>query len=47
MSVMLVISNDIGVPLEVTTKDDLFFYISCNYAAEGEKIRNGIVVRLS
>ncbi|ETN75862.1 hypothetical protein NECAME_03635 [Necator americanus] len=45
MSVVIVMSNDRVLPHDVTTKDDLFFHVTCNYSTPMiNKIRQGIVV---
>ncbi|EYC35868.1 hypothetical protein Y032_0967g3240 [Ancylostoma ceylanicum] len=45
VSVVIVMSNDRVLPHDVTTKDDLFFHVTCNYSVPVvDKIRQGIVV---
>lgn len=49
LAVVVVMSNDRVTPLDVTTKDDLFYEIKCIYPrlVEGNKptnIRSGLVV---
>lgn len=45
VSVVIVMSNDRVLPHDVTTKDDLFFHVTCNYSTPVvDKIRQGIVV---
>lgn len=34
---MLIMSNDMVLPYDVTTKDDIFYSISCNYNETPEK----------
>jgi len=43
---LLVLSNSVdeGIPPEVTTKDDLFFYITCRYI-NGMPIPEGNVTK--
>lgn len=43
LSVVLVMSNDRVWPLDVTTGNDLFYHISCNYS-QSETLHRGIVV---
>ncbi|RCN52400.1 hypothetical protein ANCCAN_01443 [Ancylostoma caninum] len=45
VSVVIVMSNDRVLPHDVTTKDDLFFHVTCNYSTPVvDQIRQGIVV---
>ncbi|CAJ0600859.1 unnamed protein product [Cylicocyclus nassatus] len=45
VSAVIVMSNDRVLPHDVTTKDDLFFHVTCNYSTPIlDKIRHGIVV---
>ncbi|XGW29757.1 hypothetical protein V3C99_009084 [Haemonchus contortus] len=45
VSAVIVMSNDRVLPHDVTTKDDLFFHVTCNYtAATVNEIRQGVVV---
>ncbi|KAK5964677.1 hypothetical protein GCK32_020650, partial [Trichostrongylus colubriformis] len=45
VSAVIVMSNDRVLPHDVTTKDDLFFHVTCNYTATTvNKVRQGIVV---
>uniref|UniRef100_A0A7E4VEC9 Apple domain-containing protein n=1 Tax=Panagrellus redivivus TaxID=6233 RepID=A0A7E4VEC9_PANRE len=46
MTVVLVMSNDMVLPFDVTTKEDFFYQITCDYRDEPEKaiIHAGIVV---
>ena len=46
MTVVLVMSNDLVLPFDVTTKDDLFYQITCDYKDEPEMalIHSGVVV---
>ncbi|VDM79044.1 unnamed protein product, partial [Strongylus vulgaris] len=44
VSAVIVMSNDRVLPHDVTTKDDLFFHVTCNYSTPiVDKIRHGIV----
>ncbi|CAD6192829.1 unnamed protein product [Caenorhabditis auriculariae] len=44
LSAIVVMSNDRVTPLDVTTKDDLFYQVSCDYNLHEETIKRGIVV---
>uniref|UniRef100_A0A914YS84 ZP domain-containing protein n=1 Tax=Panagrolaimus superbus TaxID=310955 RepID=A0A914YS84_9BILA len=46
MTVVLVMSNDLVLPFDVTTKDDLFYQITCDYKDEPEMalIHSGVIV---
>jgi len=46
LNILLVLSNSVGegIPPEVTTKDDLFFYITCRYI-NGMPIPEGNVTK--
>ncbi|WKY04812.1 hypothetical protein Q1695_005656 [Nippostrongylus brasiliensis] len=45
VSAVIVMSNDRVLPHDVTTKDDLFFHVTCNYtSSKVNEIRRGIVV---
>ncbi|KAK6025534.1 hypothetical protein OSTOST_08562, partial [Ostertagia ostertagi] len=45
VSAVIVMSNDRVLPHDVTTKDDLFFHVTCNYTASTlNEVRQGIVV---
>uniref|UniRef100_A0A1I7X2V8 Uncharacterized protein n=1 Tax=Heterorhabditis bacteriophora TaxID=37862 RepID=A0A1I7X2V8_HETBA len=45
MSAIIVMSNDRVVPHDVTTKDDLFYQITCNYSeSRSNKINKGSVL---
>ncbi|KHJ89317.1 zona pellucida-like domain protein [Oesophagostomum dentatum] len=45
LSAVIVMSNDRVLPHDVTTKDDLFFHVTCNYSLPAvNQIRRGIVV---
>ncbi|PIO62020.1 PAN domain protein [Teladorsagia circumcincta] len=45
VSAVIVMSNDRVLPHDVTTKDDLFFHVTCNYTATTlNEVRQGIVV---
>ncbi|VDP49750.1 unnamed protein product [Heligmosomoides polygyrus] len=45
VSAVIVMSNDRVLPHDVTTKDDLFFHVTCNYTTSTvNEIRQGIVV---
>lgn len=53
MSAVVIVSNDRVLPYDVTTKDDLFYEVSCDYSGtdlqhlrEGVLVRGGIVVGL-
>uniref|UniRef100_A0AC34RIG4 ZP domain-containing protein n=1 Tax=Panagrolaimus sp. JU765 TaxID=591449 RepID=A0AC34RIG4_9BILA len=45
-TVILVLSNDMVLPFDVTTKDDFFYQVTCDYheSNEGKLIHTGIVV---
>ncbi|VDL69724.1 unnamed protein product [Nippostrongylus brasiliensis] len=48
VSAVIVMSNDRVLPHDVTTKDDLFFHVTCNYtSSKVNEIRRGIVVGIS
>ncbi|CAJ0928779.1 unnamed protein product, partial [Mesorhabditis belari] len=45
LSVVIVMSNDRVLPHDVTTKDDLFYQVTCNYSSlEVNEVQKGLVV---
>lgn len=45
LSAVVIISNDAVLPYDITTKDDLFYEISCDYSAMSEEeLRAGVLV---
>lgn len=46
LTAVLVMSNDMVVPYDVTTKDDFFYQVTCDYNTgdQASVVRTGIVV---
>jgi len=46
LSAVVIISNDGVIPYDVTTKDDLFYEVSCDYGANSNsELREGVLVK--
>jgi hypothetical protein len=46
LSAVVIISNDGVIPYDVTTKDDLFYEVSCDYGTNSNaELREGVLVK--